>query len=97
MSERWPSLVSPTIGFRLVAFGSRSSSQVISASATRNVLSVPVSRMGVSITPSSSTCVVPINFPYPLPTATAAGSVCAQPSGTIAVTPVFSPSPVIVV
>lgn len=93
MSDRYPSLVSPTTGLRLVASGSRSRSQLSNASATRNTDSVPVSRIGVSRTPNSSTCVDPTSFPYPLPTATAAGSPAANPGGTMAVTPVFS-SPV---
>ena len=37
--------------------------QLTSASAARNALSVPVSTIGVSISPSSCTCVTPINLP----------------------------------
>ena len=63
----------------------------MSASATRGTFKVLVSRIGVSITPSSSTCGRPIVFPNPLPTKLAAGTFWSKglPSpGQIAVTPV---------
>src|SRR5579872_3679458 len=43
----------------------------MSASATRGTFNVEVSRIGVSISPSSFTCVEPASLPKPLPTNTA--------------------------
>src|SRR5579862_2421518 len=66
------------------------------ASATRGAFNVDVSKTGVSISPSSSTCVEPMIFPNALPTNTAPGTFSRKrlPScGRIAVTPVRTLSP----
>jgi len=57
---------------------------------------VLVRTIGVSISPSSSTCVAPANLPKPLPTANPAGTLFWKrlpPCGRITVTPVRMPEP----
>ncbi len=65
MSDRKPSLHSPTTGLRLrtSSHPGRSSTQPTRASATRNADSVEVSSTGVSSAPSSVSWVVPISLP----------------------------------
>ena len=66
------------------------------ASAARHTHSVQVSRIGVSSSPNSRTCVTPCSLPNPLPTYTAAGTRSRNglpPCGRIAVTPVRMRSP----
>src|SRR5581483_2965341 len=83
-------------GLTLTASGFPRSVQLISASATRGTLSVPVSRIGVSSTPSSATCAKPHVLPNPLSTNAAAGVFSRNGSPAcvrIAVTPVRMASP----
>ena len=72
------------------------SSSATSASAARHTQSVHVSRIGVSSSPSSRTCVAPTSLPNPLPTWIAAGTRSKNrlpPCGRMAVTPVCTESP----
>jgi len=76
MSFRPPSFVSPTTGFmdRTRSMPSISSAHSTIASAAFHTHSVQVSRMGVSSSPSSRTCVTPSSLPNPLATYMAAGT-----------------------
>jgi hypothetical protein len=76
MSFKSPSFVSPTTGLieRTSSLPGSCSIQSMRASAARGTLSVLVKSIGVSISPSSSTCVEPASLPKPLPTKTAAGT-----------------------
>src|SRR5580698_4226878 len=68
----------------------------MTASATLGTESVAVSKIGVSISPISFTCVEPASFPYALPRKTAPGTLSLYrlpPCGRIAVTPVRMLSP----
>src|ERR1035437_93406 len=68
----------------------------MSASATRGTLKVDVSRMGVSISPSSFTCVEPTSLPKALLTKTAPGTFLRNRlpgCGRMAVTPVRTSLP----
>ena len=93
-----PSLVSPTTGLIEPTFcipGFCSIHSTI-ASAAFHTHSVQVSRIGVSSSPSSRSCVTPNNFPKPFPTCSAAGTRSKKgfpPCGRIAVTPVRTRSP----
>src|SRR6516225_11326054 len=76
ISFKKPSLVSPTTAFTertrsLPGSWSVHSTRPAMPSATERVL---VRTIGVSISPSSSTCVAPANLPKPLPTANPAGT-----------------------
>ena len=74
----------------------RASRWATSASAAFQTQSVQVSRIGVSSSPSSATCVTPTSLPNPLPTWIAAGTRSRKrfPAwGTMAVTPVRIESP----
>ena len=98
MSLRPPSLVSPTSAFteRTSALPGWSSVQRTTPSITAPTLSVFVRAMGVSMVPSSSTCVEPASLPKALPTNTAPGTLSwnrLPPCGTTAVTPVRTRSP----
>ena len=100
MSFNCPSFVSATTGFteRTSSLPGSASIHSISASATRGTFRVFVSRIGVSISPSSLTCVEPMSLPKPLPTKTAAGTFSRKrlpPCGSIAVTPVRTSAPLI--
>ena len=93
-----PSLVSPTTGLmdRTFSMPGWASIHATRASAVRQTHSVQVSRIGVSISPSSSTCVTPSSLPKPLPTKIAAGTRCRNmfpACGRMAVTPVWMESP----
>jgi hypothetical protein len=65
-----PSFVSPTTGLieRTFSMPGMASSSATSASAARHTHSVQVSRIGVSSSPSSRTCVAPTSLPNALPT-----------------------------
>src|SRR5450759_1801066 len=66
------------------------------ASATRGTFSVEVSAIGVSISPSSSTCVDPASLPNALPMNTAPGTLSRKRlpgCGRMTVTPVRTSSP----
>src|ERR1019366_815448 len=68
----------------------------MSASATRGTLNVDVRRIGVSISPSSSTWVEPASLPKALPTKTAPGTFSRNRlpgCGSMAVTPVRTSGP----
>jgi hypothetical protein len=96
MSFSAPSLVSPDHRVDAARVRVGSSTWSSSASATRGTHSVQVSRIGVSISPSSRTCVTPISLPKPLPTWIAAGTFSwnrLPPCGRTAVTPVRIESP----
>ena len=98
------SFVSPTTAFTLCTFSLPGWANVYSTrpaipSATFKVL---VRMIGVSMFPSSFTCVTPLSFPNPLPAYIAAGTFLRKmfPSCcTMAVTPVFlsPPSPLLIV
>jgi hypothetical protein len=88
-------LVSPTTGLieRTPSMSGCASSHSTMASAARQTHSVQVSRIGVSSSPSSRTCVTPMSLPKPLPTTIAAGTRSRNglpPCGRIAVTPVLT-------
>ena len=76
MSLSIPSLVSATRGLseRTDSIPGRPSIQSTRASAARQTQRVQVRRIGVSISPSSRTWVLPVSFPKPFPTCTAAGT-----------------------
>ena len=73
MSFSPPSLVSPTSGFteRTSSFPGCATVYRATASTAVPTLSVLVRTMGVSIVPSSATCVDPASLPNALPTNTA--------------------------
>ncbi len=93
MSLSPPSFVSPTsaLSERTPSMPSRASIHSTMASAALQTHSVHVSRIGVSISPSSRTWVTPSSLPKPLPTWMAAGTrdvYGLPPCGRMAVTPV---------
>ena len=93
-----PSFVSPTTGLidPTPPIPGRASIHSTIASAAFQTHSVQVRRIGVSSSPSSRSCVTPNNFPYPLPTCSAAGTRSKNRfprCGRIAVTPVRTESP----
>jgi hypothetical protein len=98
MSLSRPSLVSPTSALtdRTSALPGRSSVQPTTASMAVPTARVLVSTMGVSMVPSSRTCVDPASLPKALPTKTAPATFSwnrLPPCGRIAVTPVRIRSP----
>ena len=102
MALSHPSFVSPTTGLMDTTFciPGWASISATSASAARQTHSVHVSRMGVSSSPNSSTCVAPISLPNALPTYTAAGTRSRNmlpACGRMAVTPVWTESPCVIV
>jgi hypothetical protein len=76
MSFNPPSLVSPTSAFtdRTLSLPGCASVQRTSPSTTAPTLKVLVNAIGVSMVPSSSTCVEPASLPNALPTKTAPGT-----------------------
>ena len=97
-----PSLVSPTTALTLRTswLPGCASVQSTSASTARPTASVLVSRIGVSSSPSSCSCVTPAILPKPLKAKTPAGTRWAKglpACGRIAVTPVRVPCPSITV
>ena len=93
-----PSFVSPTTGLiePTRSMPGCASSHPTIASAARHTQSVHVSRIGVSSSPSSRTCVTPTSLPNPLPTWIAAGTRSKNrlpACGRMAVTPVRMESP----
>jgi len=98
MSLRPPSLVSPTTAFtlRTSSFPGQASTSATTPSMAAPTASVLVSTIGVSIVPSSCTCVAPASLPKALPTNTPAATLSRNtlpPCGTMAVTPVRIRSP----
>ena len=95
-----PSLHSQTSGLTVEVLrpmaGLAAMARRISASVQAATPKVLVRRIGVSMVPSSATCIRPADLPKPLITSTAARGFTRKRSpgcGTMAVTPVKMPSP----